>query len=186
MRLVLPSCAFLTNRFSELTTVFRCCFFFSVRLDVEGLLADARRDALTDPSIRDAIPPRYRDGPVAPEPDYMVPSKRVKLEQPLTPEEVALAEQKKLQRAATKATKDAEAQAAAAKQQEKMRLEQQAQSEALARKNAYVCCLCPETSRVSLVKLGKSTTGKAGKERALGHAHKVCFHSAAFTLIESR
>lgn len=158
--------------------VYRACLtnsVLSVRLDVDALLADARRDALTDPSVREAIPERYREGPIAEE-YYMPPPKRLKLD-PYSAEAMAQAEQRRLQRAAIKAAKDAETQAkeaARAKKEERLLAQHQAKKDAQERQRAYVCCLCPETSRVSLVRLGK-VEGKQAKDpkRALGHAHKV-------------
>jgi hypothetical protein len=60
----------------------------------------------------------------------------------------------------------------AAKQKEA----QAAMQAALAKQSSYVCVLCPDTTRDTLVKLADAPTPQAAKDprRRAGYAHKVC------------
>jgi hypothetical protein len=73
----------------------------------------------------------------------------------------------------------ADAQAKAAKRAEKAEKQKAAQAAlraAIARQNAYVCVLCPDTSPETLVKLAPAPDAASAKDpkRKAGHAHKVC------------
>lgn len=103
-------------------------------------------------------------------------TKRNKMD-PYSEEAIAIVEAKRAEREANRAAREATLEAKQAKQarrEEKAAAAQSLQEELKERKKSYVCCLCPDTSRTSLVKLGKPTAKKSNSTmRKPAAAHKV-------------
>lgn len=63
-----------------------------------------------------------------------------------------------------------------AERAEKQRLAQAALQAAIERQNSYVCVLCPDPAKETLVKLANAPTALLATDpkRRAGHAHKIC------------